>query len=117
MDAHIAVGRAMGLILRTSRDRDTPDRKAEAASPGERTEHLLRPVSAGLVVLLFALLAAGASISVPALADVFALAVLAGIGPPRRYYQVTDKGQLALSAVLQEARRDARFTSLIGRFA
>ena len=37
--------------------------------------------------------------------------------PPRRYYQLTDKGHLALGALLQEARRDARFTSLVWRFA
>lgn len=64
-------GVAMGLILRTTRDQDTPGRKAEVTSPGERTEHLLRPASAGLAVPLFALFAAGVSISVPALAGVF----------------------------------------------
>lgn len=37
--------------------------------------------------------------------------------PPRRYYTLTDEGRLALGAVLQEARRDARFTGLIRRFA
>jgi PadR family transcriptional regulator PadR len=37
--------------------------------------------------------------------------------PPRRYYELTDKGRLALSAVLQEASRDMRFTGLVGRFA
>jgi PadR family transcriptional regulator, regulatory protein PadR len=37
--------------------------------------------------------------------------------PPRRYYQLTNEGRLALGAVVQEARRDARFTSLVGRFA
>lgn len=37
--------------------------------------------------------------------------------PPRRYYELTDKGRLALGAILQEARRDARFNALIGRFA
>ncbi|MGH3976841.1 MAG: PadR family transcriptional regulator [Pseudonocardiaceae bacterium] len=35
--------------------------------------------------------------------------------PPRRYYELTDEGRLALGAVVQEARRDARFTSLVGR--
>lgn len=64
-------GVAMGLILRITRDQDTPGRKAEATSPGERTEHLLRPISAGLVAPLFALFAAGVSISLPALAEVF----------------------------------------------
>ncbi len=38
-------------------------------------------------------------------------------GPPRRYYELTDKGRLALGAVLQEARSDARFADLRWRFA
>ncbi|GAB3971471.1 Na+/H+ antiporter NhaA [Actinoallomurus acanthiterrae] len=60
-------GVAMGLILRTK-----PDRRAgEDASPGERTEHLLRPVSAGIAVPLFALFAAGVGLSAPALGAVF----------------------------------------------
>ncbi len=58
-------GVAMGLILRTARDKD------EAASPGERTSHLLRPVSAGVAVPLFALFAAGVAVSLPSLGDVF----------------------------------------------
>ncbi|MEU8877263.1 Na+/H+ antiporter NhaA [Streptomyces javensis] len=58
-------GVAMGLILRTTRD------EGEKASPGERTEHLLRPVSAGVAVPLFALFAAGVSISGAALGEVF----------------------------------------------
>lgn len=37
--------------------------------------------------------------------------------PPRRYYELTDKGRLALSGLLQEAHHDARFTSLVWRFA
>ncbi len=37
--------------------------------------------------------------------------------PPRRYYQLSDEGRLALGAVFQQARRDARFTGLVGRFA
>jgi PadR family transcriptional regulator PadR len=43
-----------------------------------------------------------------------------GKHPPRRYYELTDEGRLALGAVLQEARRDARFVGLpgiVGRFA
>lgn len=60
-------GVAMGLILRTK-----PDQQAgEDASPGERTEHLLRPISAGIAVPLFALFAAGVSVSAPALGAVF----------------------------------------------
>ncbi|MER6999181.1 Na+/H+ antiporter NhaA [Streptomyces sp. NPDC000410] len=58
-------GVAMGLILRTTRD------QGELASPGERTEHLLRPVSAGVAVPLFALFAAGVSVSASALGEVF----------------------------------------------
>ncbi|MBG0857411.1 Na+/H+ antiporter NhaA [Streptomyces spinoverrucosus] len=57
-------GVAMGLILRTTRD------KGEDAPPGERTAHLLRPVSAGVAVPLFALFAAGVSVSIPALGEV-----------------------------------------------
>lgn len=36
--------------------------------------------------------------------------------PPRRYYELTDKGRLELGGLLQQARRDARFTGLIWRF-
>ncbi|AYV25659.1 Na(+)/H(+) antiporter NhaA [Streptomyces sp. ADI95-16] len=60
-------GVAIGLILRCA-----PDRKAgEKTSPGERAEHLLRPVSAGVAVPLFALFAAGVSVSAPTLSEVF----------------------------------------------
>ncbi|WP_407840611.1 Na+/H+ antiporter NhaA [Streptomyces sp. DSM 116496] len=58
-------GVAMGLILRTTRDKD------EEASPASRVSHLLHPFSAGVAVPLFALFAAGVSISGPALAEVF----------------------------------------------
>lgn len=40
--------------------------------------------------------------------------------PPRRYYELTDEGRLALGGVLADARRDTRFVGLpglIGRFA
>jgi PadR family transcriptional regulator PadR len=37
--------------------------------------------------------------------------------PPRRYYELTDAGRVALGAVLDEARRDARFANLNWRFA
>ncbi|MBC2863795.1 Na+/H+ antiporter NhaA [Streptomyces mexicanus] len=58
-------GVAMGLMLRcTTRD-------GESHSPGERIEHLVRPLSAGLAVPLFALFSTGVSISGGALADVF----------------------------------------------
>ncbi|MFF5011185.1 Na+/H+ antiporter NhaA [Streptomyces phaeochromogenes] len=58
-------GVAMGLILRTTRD------KGEQESPGARTGYLLHPLSAGIRVLLFALFAAGVSISGNALGQVF----------------------------------------------
>ncbi|MFI1014772.1 Na+/H+ antiporter NhaA [Streptomyces sp. NPDC020965] len=59
------VGIAMGLILRTTRDRD------EESSPAARTVHLLHPISAGIAVPLFALFAAGVSVSGSALGKVF----------------------------------------------
>jgi NhaA family Na+:H+ antiporter len=72
-------GIAMGLLLRTRRD----EAAGETASPGERVEHLLRPVSAGVAVPLFALFAAGVSVSGPALRAVFTapepLGVLVGL--------------------------------------
>ncbi|MEV5988360.1 Na+/H+ antiporter NhaA [Streptomyces sp. NPDC052051] len=58
-------GVAMGLMLRCHRH------EGEERSPGERIEHLVRPLSAGLVVPLFALFSAGAVISGGALVDVF----------------------------------------------
>ncbi|MEU2061963.1 Na+/H+ antiporter NhaA [Streptomyces sp. NPDC013455] len=58
-------GVAMGLMLRCT------TREGEEHSPGERLEHLVRPLSAGLAVPLFALFSAGVSISGGALGDVF----------------------------------------------
>ncbi|MEV6165153.1 Na+/H+ antiporter NhaA [Streptomyces sp. NPDC052052] len=58
-------GVAMGLMLRC-----TP-RDDETRSPGERIEHLIRPLSAGVAVPLFALFSAGVSLSGHALAGVF----------------------------------------------
>ncbi|MET9426179.1 MULTISPECIES: Na+/H+ antiporter NhaA [unclassified Streptomyces] len=58
-------GVAMGLILRTTRD------EGETASPAERTSHRVHPFSAGVVVPLFALFAAGVGVSGAALAEVF----------------------------------------------
>jgi PadR family transcriptional regulator PadR len=37
--------------------------------------------------------------------------------PPRRYYELTDSGQLALGALLAEARSDTRFAGLQWRTA
>ncbi|MFI2761260.1 Na+/H+ antiporter NhaA [Streptomyces echinatus] len=59
-------GVAMGLMLRC-----TP-REGERHSPAEHVEHLVRPLSAGLAVPLFALFSAGVPISGRALGDVFA---------------------------------------------
>ncbi|MBQ1091586.1 Na+/H+ antiporter NhaA [Streptomyces sp. B93] len=58
-------GVAMGLMLRCT------TRKGEAHSPGEHIEHLVRPVSAGLAVPLFALFSAGVSVSGGAVREVF----------------------------------------------
>ncbi len=58
-------GVAMGLMLRCHRH------EGEARSPGEHIEHLVRPLSAGLAVPLFALFSAGVSVSGGALVDVF----------------------------------------------
>ncbi len=38
--------------------------------------------------------------------------------PPRRYYELTDEGKIALGALIAEARYDARFSTLVkGQFA
>ncbi|MFI1443819.1 Na+/H+ antiporter NhaA [Streptomyces fructofermentans] len=58
-------GVAMGLMLRCTTRTD------EEHSPGERIEHLVRPVSAGLAVPLFALFSAGVVVSGGALGAVF----------------------------------------------
>ncbi len=58
-------GVAMGLMLRCTRRDD------ERRSPGEHIEHLVRPLSAGLAVPLFALFSAGVAVSGGALSDVF----------------------------------------------
>ncbi|MFD7915373.1 Na+/H+ antiporter NhaA [Streptomyces sp. NPDC059752] len=58
-------GVAMGLMLRCHR------KEGEEQSPGEHIEHLVRPISAGLAVPLFALFSAGVSLSDEAIAQVF----------------------------------------------
>ncbi|MCB5910944.1 Na+/H+ antiporter NhaA [Streptomyces pinistramenti] len=58
-------GVAMGLMLRCTRH------EGEAHSPGEHIEHLVRPLSAGLAVPLFALFSAGVSVSGGAVHEVF----------------------------------------------
>ncbi|MFB7619538.1 Na+/H+ antiporter NhaA [Kitasatospora sp. NPDC056181] len=66
-------GVAMGLMLRCHREGD------EEQSPGEHIEHLVRPISAGFAVPVFALFAAGVTISGPALGEVFTQATPLGI--------------------------------------
>ncbi|GHE54374.1 Na+/H+ antiporter NhaA [Streptomyces capitiformicae] len=58
-------GVAMGLMLRCTRH------EGEAHSPGEHIEHLVRPLSAGLAVPLFALFSAGVVVSGSSLGKVF----------------------------------------------
>ncbi|WP_243740461.1 Na+/H+ antiporter NhaA [Streptomyces sp. 8K308] len=58
-------GVAMGLLL------PVLPRTGAEESVGERTEHLVRPFSAGVAVPLFALFAAGVSVSPQALGEVF----------------------------------------------
>ncbi|MGW7527595.1 Na+/H+ antiporter NhaA [Streptomyces sp. NPDC054783] len=58
-------GVAMGLMLRCT------TREGEQHSPGEHIEHLVRPLSAGLAVPMFALFSAGVTVSGGALGDVF----------------------------------------------
>ncbi|MEU0085142.1 Na+/H+ antiporter NhaA [Streptomyces sp. NPDC006274] len=58
-------GVAMGLMLRCSRRED------EEHSPGEHIEHLVRPLSAGIAVPLFALFSAGVAVTGDSLTHVF----------------------------------------------
>ncbi|MFJ8742452.1 Na+/H+ antiporter NhaA [Embleya sp. NPDC127516] len=58
-------GVAMGLLMRVVPDPD------ERTSPAEHVEHLVRPVSAGVAVPIFALLSAGVAVSGSVLGDVF----------------------------------------------
>jgi NhaA family Na+:H+ antiporter len=60
-------GVAMGLMLRCTTHKD----EGEKHSPGEHIEHLVRPISAGLAVPLFALFSAGVVISGNSVSDVF----------------------------------------------
>ncbi|MFD3532692.1 Na+/H+ antiporter NhaA [Streptomyces sp. NPDC058664] len=66
-------GVAMGLMLRCT------TREGEKHSPGEHIEHLVRPLSAGLAVPLFALFSAGVGISGGAIHDVFTQPVTLGV--------------------------------------
>ncbi|MFI1658701.1 Na+/H+ antiporter NhaA [Streptomyces sp. NPDC020472] len=66
-------GVAMGLMLRCT------TREGEEHSPGEHIEHLVRPLSAGLAVPLFALFSAGVSVSGGAIREVFTQPVTLGV--------------------------------------
>ncbi|SEL39238.1 Na+/H+ antiporter NhaA [Streptacidiphilus jiangxiensis] len=66
-------GVAMGLMLRVTKD------PGEEHAPGEHIEHLVRPFSAGFCVPVFALFAAGVSISPHALGQVFTEAAPLGV--------------------------------------
>nr|WP_323809160.1 Na+/H+ antiporter NhaA [Kitasatospora acidiphila] len=56
-----------------------PPRGDEPYSPGEHIEHLVRPLSAGVAVPVFALFAAGVTVSPSALREVFTQAMPLGI--------------------------------------
>lgn len=62
-------GVAMGMLLRVRPRKDAEGNDAEEVSPADRVEHLVRPLSAGFAVPVFALFAAGVTVSGPALAD------------------------------------------------
>ncbi|UGQ09093.1 Na+/H+ antiporter NhaA [Yinghuangia sp. ASG 101] len=66
-------GVAMGLLMRVRPDRD------EAASPAERVEHVVRPISAGFAVPVFALFAAGVAVSGSVIGDVFTHSMPLGV--------------------------------------
>jgi len=66
-------GVAMGLLLRCHTEGD------EEHSPGEHIEHLVRPISAGFAVPVFALFAAGVSVSGKSLGEVFTQVVPLGV--------------------------------------
>jgi NhaA family Na+:H+ antiporter len=70
-------GVALGLVTRVRPDR------GESHSPAERLEHLVRPISAGVAVPIFALLAAGVAVNPEALraaaGDRAALAVVVAL--------------------------------------
>ena len=66
-------GVAMGLMLRCTKD------PGEEHSPAEHIEHLVRPFSAGFCVPVFALFAAGVSISPSAIGQVFTQASPLGV--------------------------------------
>ncbi|HZG05607.1 MAG TPA: Na+/H+ antiporter NhaA [Streptomyces sp.] len=76
-------GVAMGMLLRVVPLKGSGGWPAEKESPAERIEHRVRPLSAGFAVPVFALFAAGVSVSGDALAETFrrpeALGVMLGL--------------------------------------
>ncbi|GGT70135.1 Na+/H+ antiporter NhaA [Streptomyces lateritius] len=66
-------GVAMGLMLDCSR------REGQKHSPGEHIEHLVRPLSAGVAVPLFALFSAGVAVSGKSIGEVFTQPVTLGV--------------------------------------
>ncbi|MCT2591017.1 Na+/H+ antiporter NhaA [Streptomyces sp. N2-109] len=76
-------GVAMGMLLRVHLRKDAEGNDAEEVSPAEHIEHLIRPLSAGFAVPVFALFAAGVSVSGSALGEAVkqpeALGVAAGL--------------------------------------
>jgi len=78
-------GVALGLLTRVRRDPD------EARSPADRYEHMIRPLSAGVCVPLFAFFAAGVTIiglAGPALSAPVTVAIIVGLvlGKPLGVY-------------------------------
>lgn len=65
-------GVAMGMLLRATPRPGADGVALDESSPAEEVEHLLRPVSAGLAVPLFALFAAGVPVSGEALGQALA---------------------------------------------
>jgi NhaA family Na+:H+ antiporter len=72
-------GVAVGLLSRSTPIRPGPDDTARAGSPVDRWEHLWRPVSAGVAVPVFALLAAGVAVSPSRLGALFTSPVGLGV--------------------------------------
>lgn len=64
-------GVAMGMLLRVRPRKGTDGQPLEEVSPAERIGHHAEPISAGVAVPLFALFAAGVSVTGGALTDLF----------------------------------------------
>jgi NhaA family Na+:H+ antiporter len=72
-------GVALGCAVPV-RQLDAPDGTPRGVSPSEHLEHAVRPISASVAVPLFALTAAGVSLSLSALRDAVQDTVFAGVG-------------------------------------